>query len=225
MEDFRSERRTSADEVFDQLRADIVSLKLPPGAKLSEVEVAKRSAVSRQPVREAFIRLGDLGLLVVRPQKATMVQKISVQKIEDARFVRTALEVEIVQKACRLATQEDFSRLEKNLEKQKTAVESGDIDTFHQLDYTYHEEICAAAGHDVAYRIIAEGKAHVDRLCMISLAKQAGVRVLLEDHQQLFEALKKRDGAEMVRLTRVHLARLDATIEAAKQSHAHYFTD
>lgn len=225
MEDFRSERRTSADEVFDQLRADIVSLKLPPGAKLSEVEVAKRSAVSRQPVREAFIRLGDMGLLVVRPQKATMVQKISVQKIEDARFVRTALEVEIVQKACRLATDKDFSRLEKNLERQKAAVESGDIDRFHQLDYTYHEEICAAAGHDVAYRIIAEGKAHVDRLCMISLAEQAGVRVLLEDHQQLFEALKKRDGAEMVRLTRIHLARLDETIEAAQRSHAHYFTD
>ncbi|MEL6920239.1 MAG: GntR family transcriptional regulator, partial [Pseudomonadota bacterium] len=50
------ERRTTADAVFDQLLDEIVSLSLTPGTKLSEVDVAKRFGVSRQPVRDAFNR-------------------------------------------------------------------------------------------------------------------------------------------------------------------------
>lgn len=225
MRDFRTERRTSADVVFDQLRADIVSLKLAPGAKLSEVEVAKRSAVSRQPVREAFIRLGDMGLLAVRPQKATLVQKISVRKIEDARFVRAALEVEVVKKACHAATAQDMSRISDNLKAQESAVANQNVEAFHKLDYAFHQLMCAAAGHEVAFQIIAKGKAHVDRLCMISLAQRSRILDLLGDHSRLFAALKDRDGPAMVRLTRMHLGRLDATIAAARQSHPHYFSE
>ena len=44
---------------------------LPPGAPLSENEIAQRLGVSRTPVREAFIRLEGDGLLAVRPQVGT----------------------------------------------------------------------------------------------------------------------------------------------------------
>ena len=74
-------RHTNADSVFERLHSDIVSLRLAPGTKLSEIEVAKRSDVSRQPVREAFIRLSDMNLLKIRPQKATVVRKISIREI------------------------------------------------------------------------------------------------------------------------------------------------
>jgi DNA-binding GntR family transcriptional regulator len=83
-------RRTAADTVFDAMRKDIVSLKLEPGAKLSEIEVARRFAVSRQPVREAFIRLDNMHLVQVRPQRATTVCKMSARAIVNARFIRTA---------------------------------------------------------------------------------------------------------------------------------------
>ena len=50
-------RPTTTDLVFDQLHDDIISMQLLPGTKLSEVEVAKRFGVSRQPVRDAINRL------------------------------------------------------------------------------------------------------------------------------------------------------------------------
>ena len=50
---------------------------MPPGAKLSEVEVARRIGVSRQPVREAFNRLATMDLLLIRPQKSTRVRGFS----------------------------------------------------------------------------------------------------------------------------------------------------
>ena len=61
------ERVTSTDHIFQDLYARIMSLDLLPGTKLSETEVAKSFGYSRQPVREAFTRLANLNLLLLRP--------------------------------------------------------------------------------------------------------------------------------------------------------------
>jgi DNA-binding GntR family transcriptional regulator len=53
------------------LRSAIVTLQLKPGQALSETEIAQRFRVSRQPVREAFIKLAEAGLIEVRPQRGT----------------------------------------------------------------------------------------------------------------------------------------------------------
>ena len=73
------------------IRERIVCTDLLPGVRLSEAELAKHFNVSRQPVREAFIKLADEGLLEVRPQRGTYVRKISVAAVLDARFVREAV--------------------------------------------------------------------------------------------------------------------------------------
>ena len=62
-------RSTIALRVYRQLREAIVSLRLLPGNSLSEAEVAKQMGTSRQPVREAFIKLSEAGLVQVRPQR------------------------------------------------------------------------------------------------------------------------------------------------------------
>jgi DNA-binding GntR family transcriptional regulator len=82
------------------LHSQILLLELPPGTKMSEVEVAKALGVSRQPVRDAFYRLSKLGFLSIRPQRATLVSQISSTAVLQARFVRNALEAETVRTAC-----------------------------------------------------------------------------------------------------------------------------
>ena len=69
-----SESKSTADVVFERLHADIVSLAILPGAKISEADIARRFGVSRQPVRDAFSKLANLGLLLIQPQKATEVK-------------------------------------------------------------------------------------------------------------------------------------------------------
>ena len=56
----KNESKSTADEVFDKLYEDIVTLKILPGSKISETEVARRLGVSRQPTRDAFRRLHNL---------------------------------------------------------------------------------------------------------------------------------------------------------------------
>jgi DNA-binding GntR family transcriptional regulator len=88
-------------QLIQALRQAIIEMRLKPGEALSEKEVALRYGVSRQPVREAFIKLAEAGLLQVLPSRGTYVVKISVREVLNARFVREAIECALVRAAAR----------------------------------------------------------------------------------------------------------------------------
>ena len=218
-------RRTSADDVFDFLYGQINALKLLPGTRISEVEIAKQFDVSRQPVREAFIRLANRGLLLIRPQKATVVRRFSNEKIQRARFIRYSVECEVLRRACARPLGRHQGRLERSIEAQKKAVRDSDIDRFHALDYEFHKTLCAAADAEFVFETIAENKAQVDRLCLLSLSQPAAMDELLEDHVELVSSLVAGDEASVIEVIRRHLSRLDSTVSGIRKSHADYFED
>ena len=216
------DRQTAADGVFESLRNDIISLRLEPGTKLSEVEIAKQNDVSRQPVREAFIRLSNMNLLLVRPQRATIVRKISRSDILNTRFVRIAIEVEVAQRACAVFDHRKIG-FQRNLTQQKQAAARGDTQRFHKLDYEFHRLLCIAANCEFAFETIAENKAQVDRICIMSLADREGMELLYDDHKNIFDCLTAGDSKGIVKITRKHLSRLDETLTAACEKHPEYF--
>ena len=101
-------------QIYRILRERIIENDLIPGDRVSETEIAVAYGVSRQPIREAFIKLSDQGLLVVRPQRGTFISKINYVSVLDARFLREAIEADIVQI---LAAQPDIALI-KELESQ-----------------------------------------------------------------------------------------------------------
>ncbi|MEO1089882.1 MAG: GntR family transcriptional regulator [Pseudomonadota bacterium] len=219
------QRRTTADDVFEQLRSEIVSLHLPPGTKLSEAEVAKRFMVSRQPVREAFIRLGNMQLVAIQPQRGTIVRRISRSEILQTRFIRTAVEIEVVRRACAAFRSSDEAAFVANLAKQRAALEAMDADCFNTLDYEFHRLLCATADCAFAFQTIAENKLYVDRLCMLALSSDAGKQELFDDHQMIFEHLRANNTDGAVAATRLHLSRLNETVDYAEACHPDYFDD
>ena len=80
-------------QIYRILRRDIVHCLIPPGTPLSEKEVSVRFDVSRQPVREAFIKLAENGLIQIRPQRGSYVNKISLSQVRNGCFVRQAIEI------------------------------------------------------------------------------------------------------------------------------------
>jgi DNA-binding GntR family transcriptional regulator len=216
------ERRTTADAVFERLYKEIVSLELLPGTKLSEADVAHRFGVSRQPVREAFSRLGNMELVLVRPQKATVVRGFSLERVAHARFVRLAVELEVVTQACAVWTDDYAAQLQQNLEQQRTAIDSAPED-FHSLDSQFHKLICELGGCPHAVEAIQQCRLKIDRLCSLSLARQSEAATLLQDHLALADALASKSTARALEITRTHLSRLDSTIDEIHQTHAEYF--
>lgn len=218
-------RQTTADEIFINLYSDIISLRLSPGDKLSEAEIAKQYGVSRQPVREAFMRLGELDLLQIRPQKATLVPKISLNAIKNTRFIRAAIEVEVVRRACEVATKENIELLDSNLKVQKAAIAANDALQLRELDYEFHRLICVAAECLPAFKIISENKAHTDRVCSLELSDKKGMQEVYEGHFNIVKAIKAKDVEAAVSYTRHHLAHLDETLVIADKKHPDYFCE
>ncbi|WP_371155843.1 GntR family transcriptional regulator [Jannaschia sp. 2305UL9-9] len=220
-----AERRTSADIVYDHLYEEIVNLDLLPGTKMSEVEIAKRFGLSRQPVRDAFSRLSNLGLLIVRPQRSTVVRHFSLEGIQNARFIRTAVEVEVLRSACAQWNTEFDDRVDANLAEQRKVITADDPDSFHRLDYEFHKLLCQSAAADFAFEVIAANKAQVDRLCILSLTNKGSMEVLYADHLELVDGLRRGDFQTVETVIRRHLDRLSPTVTAIHKSHREYFSD
>jgi len=217
------ERRTTTDVVFDTLHEDIVSLKLLPGTKLSETEVARSFGVSRQPVRDAFNRLANLDLLLIRPQKATEVRGFSMERIAHARFVRLAVELEVIRRACAVWDDSRAEILKRNLDQQQQAIETGQPETFHAQDQEFHKLICKLGGCPMTIQTIEECKQKVDRLCMLGLGSEREAATLLEDHRKLARALGSGSAEEATAIARQHLDRLDDIIAEIQRTHSEYF--
>ncbi len=216
-------RVSLADQVFERLYQLVLSLELPPGAKISEAEMSKRLGVSRQVVRDAFYRLSLLGFLIIRPQKATVVSHISSRDVMEARFLRTAIEIETARRACTTLTETDFVALADLIEQQRKALDAGDNRLFHQLDNRFHHEICARAGFGFAWATIQEKKAHTDRVRFMSLsfASQAA----LDGHTAILAALKSRDEDRTAQAVRAHLSDILTVLEQLQRENHDWFED
>ncbi len=197
---------SAADLVFDELYRQVVELELSPGTKLSEQEVARQMGTSRQPVRDAFYRLSQLGLIQIRPQRATTVSPISEEAVLHARFVRTALEAETTRAAARELTEADAADLRALIARQEEAAAAGNKVGFHALDDSFHQRICAASGNDFVWALIRENKAHMDRVRYLSLS--FGAQSALDDHKRILAALEARDQDRAAEEMRDHLSRI-----------------
>ncbi len=120
----------SASRFSVRLREAIFAGQLVPGTPLSEKEVSDMFQVSRQPVREAFIKLVEAGVLQVLPQRGTFVKRISPRKVREGRFIREAIETAVVRKAAVSITDEQLQALADNLRDQKLAAKSNDTAAF-----------------------------------------------------------------------------------------------
>lgn len=209
------------DLVFQQLYQRVIELDLPPGTRLSEAEVSKQMDVSRQPVRDAFFRLSQLGFLQIRPQRATIVAPISATAVRRARFIRTALELETVRMAVNRLTDEDLIALNAFIGEQEGAMKAGDRVGFHRLDDDFHKELCRRSGVEFAWTMIRENKAHMDRVRFLSLS--FGAQSALDDHVAILAALAQRDEESALAAMRLHLSRIEGILGQIRSDFVEYF--
>lgn len=195
----------AAQRVFRELRSAIVTMALRPGQALSENEIGARLGVSRQPVREAFIKLSDAGLVRVRPQRGTFVVKISTKQVTDARFVREAVEIAVARRACEVMDADQIGYLEDLLEAQREAAVDPKPARFLSLDEEFHRAFAIGVDCDYAWRVVEEVKAQMDRVRYLSLPHATPIERLVEQHAAILAAVKAGDAAAAEKAVRVHL--------------------
>ncbi|HFZ8993537.1 TPA: GntR family transcriptional regulator [Citrobacter freundii] len=212
-------------QIYRILRRDIVRCLIAPGTPLSEKEVSVRFNVSRQPVREAFIKLAENGLIQIRPQRGSYVNKISLSQVRNGCFVRQAIECAVARRAATMITTHQCYQLEQNLHQQSIAIERKQLDDFFQLDDEFHQKLAIIADCQLAWDTVENIKAAIDRVRYMSLTHISPPEMLLRQHNDIFAALQNHDGEAVERAMTVHLQEISESTQLIRQENRDWFSE
>jgi len=214
-----------APQIVVLLRQSIAMLELRPGDALSEKEIAGRFGVSRQPVREAFIKLAEAGLVEVRPSRGTYVRKISVREVANARFVREAIECDIASNAARLATGDQIARLHGLIAQQRRASQAGDYAAFNESDENFHRALADIVQCGYAWRIVEAARFQTDRVRLLSLPAASPLPLLIGQHEEIVGRIEARDPEGAGAAMRRHLREILLALPRIAARHPELFAD
>jgi DNA-binding GntR family transcriptional regulator len=224
MPTFRFERAAPAGiQAYAALRHAIVTLRLRPGQLLSEQGVAQQLRTSRTPVREAFIKLAEAGLFEVLPQRGTFVRKISLKAVEDARFVREAIEIAVLREAVGRLTPDFFATTRDLIAGQRGAAAHNDLERFMALDDAFHRSFAVAVGRSHAWTVVEAQKAQMDRVRYLSLPGATPIDRLIDQHEAILHAVERGDAPASEAAMRTHLAEVLAVLEPLSQLYSDLF--
>ena len=214
-----------ARDVARALRHGIVTMRIPPGTMLSEQDIGRKLGVSRQPVREAFIKLAEARLVVVRPQRGTQVVRISRTSVDDALFIREAVESAVVCAAALRLDAHYAGLIAENLEQQAAAAEARTFDGLFALDEAFHQLLAQAAGRPASWTVIDNVKPHLDRVRWLSMDLLRPLQRVVEQHQAIFKALQQGDGPSAARAMRLHVADFVHCLDPIAERYPDMFDD
>jgi DNA-binding GntR family transcriptional regulator len=211
------------DSVYFALRNSIINLNLAPGTAISEKEISLRFEVSRTPVREAFIRLSQDGLVRVIPQKETLVSLIDFTRVKQEFFLREILETAIFEPFIKNSQPSHFRELEQLLGKQSAAFENNEYVNFVDYDDSFHRIFFEVAGQKLSWNILESVSGHFHRVRLLSIRLKGITKDIIGQHKNIVTALQKKDLVNARAFFRKHLHKLDTEEKMLLREFPDYF--
>ena len=180
------------DTVHDRLRDAIVDGTLAPGEVVRDTELAAWLGVSRTPVREALLRLGDSGLVRAAPGRSTVVAEIDLAEVRDAHAVVATMHRLAVAEAVARLTSEHLDRMREANARFAAALEEHDADAALAADDDFHLVAVQASGNRALATVLDQFSPVVRRLERLRFASHAGVESVAL-HDRLVEACASGD--------------------------------
>jgi DNA-binding GntR family transcriptional regulator len=205
------------------LRAAIIRGELSPGQAISEVEMSRKFNISRQPVREAFIKLGEERLIEVLPQRGTYIRKISVKEVLDARHLREIIEVSIVREVTAKKTPALIEALRGLLAEQRL-VRQGDNQAYLALDEEFHRALALHAGREYMWRVTESLKAQMNRVRFLTFDSATPAPQLTDEHADIVDAIEAGKVNRAARRMQAHLRMLLKSLPLVAERYPEHFT-
>jgi DNA-binding GntR family transcriptional regulator len=201
----RIETNSVAMLAYAQIRAMILEEEMPPGTRLSQLELADQLGISRTPVREALRRLAGEGLVDALPQRGFRVADLGLEAVMRRLEVRMLLEPGVARLAAARRRHADLVALREAIALEAAAHDSHAI---HDASRLFHMHLARATGN-------AATVSTLDSLWIVEvgrrlLARRAGAADWqlsdISEHQAILEAVQRGEGEHAERLVRNHIA-------------------
>jgi DNA-binding GntR family transcriptional regulator len=200
------ERRLLHETVVDQLRDLIVQGELAPETKLNERVLAERLGTSRTPLREAIKFLASEGLVELLPNRGAVVAALKPEKMQEVFVVLGALEALAGDLACRNATEADIADIRALHYHMLAHHARGELAQYFRYNQQIHQRIIDCAGNATLAQAWRAMNAHVKRARYLANLSGERWKKAVKEHEEMIEALTRRDGAKLQMLLRDHLA-------------------
>lgn len=220
----RGESATASQRVYDDLRQRIVNLELPPGATLSRVELTRRYEVSQSPIREAMQRLEQDGLVRIFPQSKTIVTKIDVAQLNEAHFLRMAVEAEVVRRLARAPDPAVIKKARAILDMQEVLADKLDeMAMFNELDEAFHQALFDGVGQLNLHSLLKAKAGHMARARRLDLPKEGKISAILAAHRAIIDAVEAGDEQAAQDEMRRHLTGTIERIDLLRREYPDHF--
>jgi DNA-binding GntR family transcriptional regulator len=212
-----AERRSRADEVYDQIKADVGEFRLVPGDRFTENEISERLGVSRTPVRQALTRLQQEGLVEVMFRSGWRVLPFDFDQFDQLYDLRMVLETAAAQTLCEDGTPR--RPINHALLEQLSAIwlvpvaqRSTDTQRVSQWDEAFHSTLVAAAGNVEMARVHRDVTERIRIIRRLDFTKQARIEATYDEHAKILKAILRKRGDDAAMLLRAHIGSSQAEV-------------
>jgi DNA-binding GntR family transcriptional regulator len=199
------QRSSLHDQLVTRLRDLIVEGELEPAQHIPERELCEQFGVSRTPLREALKALASEGLVTLLPNRGAIVAALGLKEVEDVVKVVDALEGMSALAACERVTERELEALEAMQHEMERRYRVGDLMSYFKLNQAVHERIVELADNPVAAGLYRGLLGRIRRYRFVGNREGGRWGRALEEHQQILDALRARDGALLRQLLHSHL--------------------
>jgi DNA-binding GntR family transcriptional regulator len=190
-----SPKPRASDQVESELRHLILTLELEPGFAVSESTLIKRFGWGRTPLREAFQRLSEQGLLQTIPQHGAVVTPLNLFDFVEVMDAMSLVIVSAASLACNRLTETELNQLDGLVAQAETAASAGDFERLSALDYEFHSVLAQATGNRYLSDYLRRLHQIARRFNFAAWKRERNAAPSLHEHRQLAEIFRARDVA------------------------------
>ena len=191
--------------VTDHLRTMIVEAVLPPGTRLNERELCETLGISRTPLREALKVLAAESLVEILPNRGATVARMTEEDIRETFELMSGLEAFGGELACERITEDELAEIERLHEEMLECRARRDLPAYYSRNHAIHDRISQAARNPALRQIYVSINMRLQALRFRSNFHETKWDHAIQDHVQMIEALRARDGKRLAGILRHHL--------------------
>jgi DNA-binding GntR family transcriptional regulator len=191
--------------VFDYLRRQILDEKLNFGERLIETAIANQLDVSRTPVREAFRKLENEGLVRYSPGRGVTVSRLSKEDMLELYSIRGALEGLAARMAAEQITPEELKDLKSLMKEMEESHRKRNYRYLVQLHTRFNELIYRAAHSPRLYEMVTRFHEYTERSQLRALSVPNRFQAIQAEHERIVAALESRRPKAAEKAVRNHI--------------------
>lgn len=200
---------------YDILCELLLSGGLPGGSKLGELDLADAFGVSRERIRKVLQRLGNERLIELIPNRGAFVADPSLGVAREIYDARRTLESGILLTLANTISAAQMAAMDEHLQQERAAADKEDRVRMIQLSGAFHVKLAAMLDNEYISRYMQELVSRTSML--VALFEQSAPPCSLHEHEEIIDALRRRDGAQAAKLGIAHLALIETRLKAKQQ--------